>query len=45
MKTAVANFLISYFVMKLSGLEKYKMFFILENLFWKYLFIMFWSHY
>lgn len=33
MKTAVANFLISYFVMKLSGLEKYKMFFILENLF------------
>lgn len=30
MKTAVANFLISYFIMKLCGLEKYKTFYILE---------------
>lgn len=30
MKTAVANFLISYFIMKLCGLEKQKTFYILE---------------
>lgn len=29
-KTAVANFSISYFIMKLCGLEKYKTFYILE---------------
>lgn len=30
MKTAVSNFLISYFIMKLRGLEKQKTFYILE---------------
>lgn len=31
MKTAVVNFLISYFITKLRGLEKYKTFYILER--------------
>ena len=30
MKTVVANFLISYFIMEFCGLEKYKAFYILE---------------